>query len=195
LAALNEPHDALIVTSGEALRVLSDGGIDLAPWLTQPLYAVGKATARCAGKLGFTDIRVGPGDGRGLAEMIVSQGPASGSELLYLAGVPRSSGFEETLAAAGWSATTVEVYRMEPVTYEPGELRQRLSDPAPGAVLLYSAENARRFFDGPAHHLPHLQNLLILAISSKVLAQVPAHLHDNVRIAPQPDEDGLLSLL
>lgn len=84
---------------------------------------------------------------------------------------------------------------MEELTYDAAEVRQRLSDRPADAVLLYSAENARRFFDGPAHHVPNLQNLLILVLSSKVMAQVPAHLHDNVRIAADPDEDGLFALL
>lgn len=71
-AALSEPHQAIAVSSGEAVRVLGALGPALEPHLATPLFAVGEATARAAGDLGFTDVRIGPGTGEGLAETVAA---------------------------------------------------------------------------------------------------------------------------
>ena len=62
---------ALIVTSRNALRVLAKHpALDAARGL--PLFAVGEATARAARALGFATVIEGPGNGAGLAELIVA---------------------------------------------------------------------------------------------------------------------------
>jgi uroporphyrinogen-III synthase len=59
--------DAVMLTSASAARQASDG---LAPFKDLPCYAVGEATAAAAEEAGFTDIRVGPDDGKALLLMM-----------------------------------------------------------------------------------------------------------------------------
>lgn len=191
--ALEEPHAALAVTSAEALRALETIGTLPRPVLATPLFAVGKATGRAAQDLGFIDVRIGPGNGRGLAAMIGAE-PLTGV-VLYLAGTPRSPAFEADLTASGTMFRTTEVYEMLACGYSAAGLEQRLLDSVPDAVLLYSAEAARIFFDLLAPHLSALARLRIFAISDSVKASTPSELHHNVTVAARPDEEALFDLL
>jgi uroporphyrinogen-III synthase len=193
--ALALPHSALVVTSGEALRTLASLGAGLEPHLSTPLFAVGKATAGTATELGFTDVRIGPGDGQGLAHMLIHNPPALGLPLLYLAGSPRTPHLEAELAADGLPLQVVEAYRMLAIAYEAGEIAQRVGPSAPDAVLLYSSQTARLFFGGPAAQFPWLEQMRILAIAESLLEHVPPRYHANVELARSPDEDGLFALL
>jgi uroporphyrinogen-III synthase len=193
--ALAVPHSVLVVTSGEALRALVSLGAALEPHLSTLLFAVGKATARVATDLGFTDIRIGPGDGQGLARMLIESPPVAGLPVLYLAGSPRTPHLEAALAADGVPLRVAEVYRMPGIAYDAADIEEKIGVSAPDAVLLYSAQTARLFFHGPAANLPWLPRLRILAISDSLLEHVPPPYHANVEVAGSPDEDGLFALL
>ncbi|RWX75144.1 uroporphyrinogen-III synthase [Neorhizobium lilium] len=193
MRALAQPHAVLAVTSAEALRALSNHKDDLGSHLATPVFAVGTATAQAAEELGFTDIRTGPGGGRGLADLIAAQ--AGSRPVLYLAGNPRSPHFEAACSEKHVPLHVAEIYRMLPIAYDLAEIGARLDDREADAVLLYSAESARLFFDGPARHLVRLRNLMVLVISDAVLERIPTQLHHNVRVAARPDEDGIFALL
>ncbi len=191
--AIQEPHAALAVTSAEALRALDALGKLPDPVLATPLFAVGKATAGAAGELGFTNIRMGPGDGRGLAAMVGADPPPG--ILLYLAGRPRSPAFEAELSARGVPFRTAEIYEMLTLNYDGAEIGRKLLNRVPDALLLYSAEAARIFFRELAPHPSALGRLRIFAISNSVKASIPSELHHNVKVAARPDEDALFDLL
>lgn len=191
--ALARPHAALAVTSAEALHALARCQADLAPHRAGPVFAVGTATARAATELGFADVRTGPGDGRGLAETIATN--AADGALLYLAGRPRSPHFETALAARNIPLDVVELYRMQPVSYDEADVRAMMGDPVPDAVLLYSAEAARLFFKAIGPYSFDPEGMAILLIGENLRDQVPRRFHGNVRLAATPDEDGLFALL
>ncbi len=193
--ALSLPHAALAVTSAETLRALTSLGAGLEPHLSTPVFAVGKATARLAAELGFTDIRIGPGDGQGLARMLIESLPVPGLPVLYLAGSPRMPHLEAALATEAVPLRVIEVYRMLGIAYDAADIEERIGVSAPDAVLLYSAQTARLFFQSPAARLPCLPRLRILAISDSLLEHVPPPYHANVEVAHSPDEDGLFALL
>ncbi len=67
-------------------------------------------------------------------------------DLLYLAGEPRSPRLEQELAAARFPLKVIVCYRMKPVDLR-GEKLQAAFQQQPEAVLLYSTETARRFFE------------------------------------------------
>ena len=70
---------ALNVTSRNALRALPrHPALDAARAL--PLFAVGEATAHAARELGFAEVIEGPGNGRGLAELIVEKAEPSAGQ-------------------------------------------------------------------------------------------------------------------
>lgn len=201
LAALANRHSAITITSGEAARVLKSLGAALDPHLRTTVFAVGDATGRAASRAGFRNVlSAARSDGDGLAELIVDHRRQHGvptDPLLYLAGFPRSSNFEDRLTAAGVAHVTVECYRMEPIWPADDELRPALVDEPVDAVLLYSRESTRRFFELPlvARNLERLERMRFLCISRNVAAVVPAPLSNSVAIAATPDEAGLFDLL
>ena len=194
-ASLAGPHTALAVTSAEAVRVLSALGERLTPFLGQTLYAVGETTANAAADAGFRDVRAGPGTGAGLAELIAGYAPRLDAPLLYLAGKPRSPKFEEGLHGKGVAFAVSEVYEMAPIAYDETFVRGALLDPPADAVLLYSRETARLFWDFAAPHLKELASMRLLCLSDNVAEIIPREFHRNIKIARHPDEEGIFALL
>lgn len=192
--ALKKPHAALALTSAETARVLSS--VDcLSPYLDEVLYAVGEATARAAEEAGFRKIRKGPGTGSELARLVLADAPIFDAPLLYLAGRPRSASFEEGLRTAKMPLAVAEIYEMTPLPYDRESVRDAVLDPPVDAVLLYSRENARLFFELMAPFADALSNAQIICLSDNVAAAVPPEFHRKIKIAAHADENGLLALL
>ncbi|HTO30331.1 MAG TPA: uroporphyrinogen-III synthase [Pararhizobium sp.] len=192
MEALTQPHTAIAVTSAEAIRAMTaDFGSDL----TTPIYCVGAATADIARKSGFRAVIAGSGTGASLANLIIrASATRDGAGLLYLAGRPRSPHFETALAQAGIAFRVAEVYRMQPIEYQPDDIRAWLAL-KPQAVLFYSQETVRRFFRlVPASMLTDLRNIRLLCMSSQVADAVPNGLGQTA-IAATPSEGSLLALL
>ncbi|TDK34483.1 uroporphyrinogen-III synthase [Rhizobium deserti] len=190
-AALAGPHRALAITSAEAVRAISG----LTPFLSEPMFAVGRATAEAAENQGFSNVHTGSGTGSGLAELIAGFPSQSTDPLLYLAGSPRSSSFEESLGARNIPLTVAEVYRMLPIAYDQSALETAFVQARPNAVLLYSGQNAHLFFELAAPFRRALDELLVLGISESVLEAVPPNFRLKIKIAKRPDEEGLFALL
>ena len=186
IAALAVAHTAIAVTSAEALRVLQPIGNALQPHLDTRLFAVGEATAQAARDAGFRDVVAGPGTGAELAELIAGEAGEFESPLLYLAGRPRSQGFEQGLAEHGVGIRIIECYEMRPIAYP------QPVDIAADAVLLYSREAARLFFE---LSVTDEQDLRIFCLSDNVASAVPQRFHKNIKLAAQPDEEGIFALL
>lgn len=198
--ALRQPNAGVAITSAEALRAIAPLHSRLGPWLAKPVFAVGDATARAARLLGFTDIVTGAGDGESLADTIVEHRRASsidGTPILYLAGNPRSPRFEDRLAARHVPVILCECYRMEPVAYTADELQRRLGPEPPETVLLYSAENARRFFALLYFeaHAEQLEGMRFLCLGKNILAAIPALFRPKAVAAATPDEAALFALI
>lgn len=196
--ALLDTHGAIAVTSAEAIRVLAALKTDLAQHLDRPLFAVGKATAEEAKKLGFTNIAISEGGGIELATLI-SPHPASLAKapLLYLAGHPRAAGFEAKLTELQLRFRTVECYRMKEIVPGDDILRRLFVDGSANAVLLYSHQTALRFFALPfVQKNPEIfAETRFLCLSEAIAGAIPAVMRLHVDIADMPDEDRLLALL
>jgi uroporphyrinogen-III synthase len=191
--ALRGPYSALAVTSAEAMRVLSAPGFELDVGKT--VFAVGDATAAAASSAGFREVHAGAGDGKDLAEMIASFPDARHQEILYLAGKPRAATFEDRLGALGISVRIAEIYEMITIDHSPADLERTLSGPPAEAVLLYSQENAARFFDLLTSQTALLSRMRVLCISARAAAAVPEAFSGRIEIAQSPTEDALLALL
>jgi uroporphyrinogen-III synthase len=194
-AALARPHRALAMTSAEAVRAISPLGSALSPYLSEPVFAVGRATAEAAEAQGFSNLHTGSGTGTGLAELVAGLPSQSNDPLLYLAGSPRSPFFEQSLGARNIPLTVAEVYRMLPIAYDEDALETTFVQARPDAVLLFSRENARLFFRLAALFRPALDELLVLGISESILEAVPPSFCRKIKIAERPDEEGLFALL
>lgn len=198
-AALAKHAGAIAVTSAEAIRSAAELGTELSPYLARRLFAVGRATAQEAARTGFTAVSTPEGDGRALGEFVSTALGHSGSELpvVYLAGLPRASGFEARLQELQVPFVVAECYYMVEVEHEHEHLRQMFLAEPVGAVLLYSRENAERFFRLSffRSNSDVLDGSRILCLSAAVAAAVPDHLRRNISIAATPEEESLLALL
>lgn len=203
--ALARQPDALAVTSAEALRALDTSGIDLSGHLDRSVFAVGAATARAARECGFKTVITGEGDGAALARLVKTtltpdtqalSAKSPAAHVLYLAGRPREGGFETTLATSAITLDVAEIYEMQPVLWERPALQAMLDIP-PDAVLLYSRETARIFFDlVQAHDLaPLLHTSRFICISEKVLDVVPTPHRSRACASTTPSEYAMLQLL
>jgi uroporphyrinogen-III synthase len=199
-AALEQRHAAIIVTSAEAIRTLDALGPANAPWHAEPLFAVGEATASAARASGFESVFAGDGDGGALVDLILEKRDAwstVGSRLLYLAGTPRAALLERRLKQAGITFDTCECYRVRAEAPTVEIQRQVLETEPVDAVLLYSAESARRFLAlALLRQKPELlERFTLSCISSSVAEVLPSALRRNIKIAARPQEHALLATL
>ncbi|WP_158515731.1 uroporphyrinogen-III synthase [Pararhizobium polonicum] len=188
-------YDAIAVTSAEAIRALATITDQLAPHRHTPVFCVGAATAQAARQLGFQSVITGPGTGIGLAQSIAGTFRSQSGTVAYLAGLPRSPGFENALADAGIACRTAEVYRMSPAAYASGDIEELLESRLPDTALFYSYETARRFFDLIApEKIAALQDIRLLCLSDQVATAVPPGFN-TIAIAADPSEASLFALL
>lgn len=195
--ALRHHHGPLVISSAEAIRAVAPLLSDDAAPLSRPLFAVGDASAKAAGDAGFRDVRTADGEGESLADLVAEQTMTTADQILYLAGKPRSPRFENRLAAKGIRIIVCECYRMEAVAWPEAEIEQIFETQPPHAVLFYSAEAVRLFFQLP---LPATAQLILkqarfLCLSKNVAVAVPEEYQRFCLVAERSNEGDLLALL
>lgn len=202
-AGLNQiGASAYSVTSANALECWQSKGIG-ALCLKRPIYTVGKRTAGAAHAAGFSDVRVGAGDGARLAEKLIADTQAArisfsaATPLVYVAGRTRHPDFEARLFAEKLPFKLVELYDIEKISYSTDIFLQQLRDLEQGSVLLYSTKSAEIFFDRMerAGLFKKLKDLRFLCISESVANAVPLQFAGQTEVSAKPDEDNLLMLL
>jgi uroporphyrinogen-III synthase len=205
--ALATSAGAIAATSAEAIRALQllstqtaagDADGTLALYTGRPLFAVGKATAERAAKIGFSTVLHSNGDGMELADLIAGHQLLLGHHpLTYLAGFPRASGLEAGLSTHGIAFDTVECYRMQSVEPSETALQHFLFDDPVDAILFYSRHTAENFFKlgFVSRYMDRLKNTRLLCLSATIATIVPYALRSQVEIASVPEEDSLLDLL
>ena len=163
--------DAVMLTSASAARQAATG---LIPFLSCPCYAVGEATAAAAEEAGFTDIRIGPDDGKSLLLMMAEDEVrtafhACGQDHLAL-GHPDVA------------ITRVPVYA--------AEAADRLPVPAEGMLALLHSPRAASLFAGLAGDKSRIR---LAAISAKTARAAGAG-WQSVSVSPWPRDQALLEL-
>lgn len=197
--ALSGAQGPLVVTSAEAIRVLARLG-DNQPHLKRTLFSVGEATTREARRAGFENVITASGNGETLAALIFENRHLLADEdvpLVYLAGAPRSPAFETALATTGIPVHVVECYAMHPVQWSDAGLDTVLLSGPVDAVLLYSAEAARLFFEKTVseRYERTLERTLFACISAQVSTLVPRHFLAHTMASAIPSEAATLALL
>jgi uroporphyrinogen-III synthase len=200
LTAMSTDAAPLVVTSAEAVRVLVSLGDKRLQHMQRVVFAVGEATAIEARLAGFANVIAADGDGASLAALIVQNRhllPTLGTPLVYLAGKPRSPGFEEAMENAGVTLQVTECYEMQPLQWSDGQLSDVLLSEQVGAVLFYSAEAVRLFFEKAQadKYVAALRNTRFVCISDKVAALVPQPFRAHTVASDTPNEAAVLALL
>lgn len=132
-----DAHDALVLTSANAVRAAGPG---LARFAALPAYVVGAASARAAQAAGLNVVATGSA---GMAALLAGARAAGVVRALHIAGRDR------TLAEVAPVTRTVEVYASEPVPVAAADLA-RLDG---SVALLHSRRAALRLaalVEGPA---------------------------------------------
>lgn len=186
--------DALIATSAKAF--LGEGLPE--SWRDLPIHCVGKQTAEAAVDAGFSQVLAGAGDANALASQIAARA-TPGATFLWLVGEPHTTALSAKLDALGFRTSVLIRYRMIRVPALPETARRALAEAGCDAVLHFSAESARAFFDladsaGLLARTRSLQHIcLSQAVADAVTAAAGFNLH--VAIAEAPDSESLLEAL
>jgi len=186
---------ALIVTSRNALRALTrHPALDAARAL--PLFAVGEATAHAARELGFAEVIEGPGNGAGLAELIVEKAEPSAGRLVHLAGDTLAFDLKSALQARGFSVNAPVLCRAVPATELTPEALRSIKDGKLDGVILMSPRTAKTFLALLERHgtVTQAKRLVCYCISDSV-AEMLTPLGFRVRVAAHKREEDVLALL
>jgi uroporphyrinogen-III synthase len=182
---------AVLVTSANALPALGPGLHDL------KLLAVGDATAARARAAGFARVASAGRNAEALAALAIRCcAPARGALLLPTA---RGEGVELTrmLREAGFTVQRRTVYAAVPQESLPAAAAEALSQGAVGAALFFSPATARGFTKLLLAAMPArcLNTVDALALSPAVAAPLASLPWRRIRVAEQPTQDALLTLL
>lgn len=181
---------AVAVTSANAVRhaplAFLEGIADL------PVFAVGERTGAVATAAGLEVVDAEAGDAARLVRRI-AEALAPGARVLVLCGRVRRDTLEVGLAQAGLHAVMVETYDTIPLWRSEPEVAALLGKAPIDAVLLYSAFAAEVF--GRIAGCKVFANTTYFAISERVAAVLPEAARDRSRVAREPTEEAILSLL
>jgi uroporphyrinogen-III synthase len=115
---------------------------------------------------------------------------------LYLCGVERSFDFSSTFAQFG-KMELCEVYRFNELFPAQDMLETALESMVGGAILVYSAEGAKRIIRAfeRANKLYVLKEAVIVAISGKAAKAFNSNATKQILIAAEPTEAEMLKVL
>lgn len=174
-------YDALMLTSGNAVRQAGDGVYALNDL---PIYLVGTATARAVEYAGLAIQAIGDAG----VDAILSKIQAAGhNRVLWLAGEDRT----DATMPAGMTVDAHTVYRSAMLP-EPAHFADIIA--SCGAVMLHSPRAASRFASICQAHGINRGEVTITALSAAI-AESAGTGWQEVIVAPQPNDAALLSQL
>lgn len=189
------PFAAVLITSANAVRALAAHPAR-ARVTALSAFAVGEATAVAARAAGFAAVEAAEGDAVSLVRLVRARFGATSAPLLYLAGADRAADLGAALAQDGIAVTLAVVYRalLQPLA---ADARAELAAGRIDLVLHYSRRSARQYLTAAteAGLLPQALRPAQDCLAEPVAAVLREAGAKSVRVAAQPDEAHLLSLL
>jgi len=191
----DNPWQAVAVTSANALTALAGIGIP-EKLKTVPMFAVGPASAKLAGELGFAQVRQAKGDMVALQDLMKQDLKPEAGPILYLTGKVRSGDLAGDLQSHGFRVERIELYEAVAATRFPPHAGKTIRSGNADAVVLYSARTAdiwlklvrQSKLQAEAAKLTHL------CLSQAVAEKISSGLGRNVSIvvSDNPDDDSML---
>ncbi|QJU59380.1 uroporphyrinogen III synthase HEM4 [Sphingomonas sp. AP4-R1] len=172
-------HDALILTSANAVRHAGPGLADLAGL---PVYAVGAATATAAREAGLSVRAAGLSDGAALLAHAAADGVRTP---LHLAGADHRA-----ISQDGCELRRIIVYRADPVARLPDEARRALAD---GAIALLHSPRAAALFSGLVAEGEIPRGSIAIAAISAATARAAGEGWRSTSLAALPTDEALLA--
>lgn len=187
---------AIIATSRNALRALSQSPY-LHDALAIPLFAVGRATADEARRLGFERIAIGPGSVSGFAAAIAGTLDAADGLILHLAGDTLAGDLAGELQELGFRVLQSVVYRMKAAEALGEGTREAIGEGAIDGVVLMSPRTARIYAGLIRRHgLADAAAEIVHVCLSDAVARSLAPLGDvPIEIAEAPTLNAFLELI
>jgi uroporphyrinogen-III synthase len=186
------PPHGLIATSARAFSGMETEDLDIAAWRMVPLYLSGGQTEAAARAHGFAGpARTGP-DSAALIEILKALPDA---RLLYLAGTDRKPAIEDALGKTGHRLSVLETYCAAAATALTPEAAAALREGKIDAVLHYSRRSAAIFTSLAASAGVDVTRCAHFCLSQDVAVPLLTAGCADVRIAAQPDEEGLMELV
>jgi uroporphyrinogen-III synthase len=187
--------DAMIITSANALRIMTARGIDQ-NLLNLPVFTVGDATAQKAEQLGFTNVVSASGNAEKLARTIIDRvlsKPNGSKTLLYACGIETTPGLVDELQNNQFNVLPWALYNAILVNRLTKISCNWLQDKEDVGVLLYSARSARQFSIIIGEHTvaQHIEKTQLFVISAKVKSALSPALQPYCKTAQYPGEDSL----
>ena len=184
---------ALLLTSANGARALARREVseDL------PVYAVGDATAMAAREAGFKQVHSADGGVANLGELVKDQIDDKTGVLLHVAGSDLAGDLGGDLESAGYTYRRAVLYKAEAVKGLSAATIAALKEGSIDSVLLFSPRAAEACIDlfRKARLVRAARDLEALCLSSAVAEAASAVSWKDLRVAPRPNQESLLSLV
>lgn len=159
--------------------------------------AVGDATARELGTLGFKNVESASGDVDTLAALVIQRLQSNDGELLHIAGSRVAGDLEGMLSKAGFKYSRSVLYRAETPDVLPTNAINAIEQQSLDGVLFYSPRTAKTFANlvTKAGVNKKLGGITAYCLSSRVSDQIAGLSWREIKVANAPEQSSLLALL
>lgn len=188
------PWGAVLLTSANGARAVA-----VHPQRAQlsalPVLAVGQGSAAAARDAGFADVVSADGNAGDLAQLAATRLAGARLPLLYLAGEDRARDLGGELVKHGLPVRTVTVYRAVKAAGFSAAVREALAQRQIDGVLHFSRRSVESYLDGARDIVTAALAPVHYCLSERAAEPLRAAGATSIRIASQPDEASLLSLV
>ena len=189
-------HDFSVFTSAAAIEVLSSR--EERRLCGSPAYAVGPRTAEMLRQEAYLDVRQGPGDAEGLANLIAADFVGRDTVCgIYPCGEARAKDLAAMLEPVSITLDLAEIYRLTECEASRDTMAAALGSTKGGAVAVFSAESGKRLV-AQARRLGlenAFETISAAVLSQRVADALGADLFRDVRVAAHPDAESMVELL
>lgn len=184
---------ALLITSANGIRAfarrVAERGI--------AVCAVGDASARAAGDLGFADVASASGDVEALAAMVKADRDPGAGALLHVAGTDVAGDLSGLLETAGFEVRRAVLYEARAAGALSAETRDALEAGTLDGVLLFSPRTAALFAElvTDAGVSETCREMNAYCLSPAVAEKAQSVAWRDVVVATEPSQEALLRAL
>ncbi len=184
---------ALLITSANGIRAfarrVAERGITVC--------AIGDASARAAGDLGFGDVASASGDVEALAAMVKADRDPNAGALLHVAGTDIAGDLSVRLEAAGFEVRRAVLYEARAAGGLSGETRDAMEAGTLDGVLLFSPRTAALFAElvTDAGLSETCREMNAYCLSPAVAEKAQSLAWRDVVVATEPSQEALLRAL
>lgn len=184
---------ALLITSANGIRAFARRVADR----DIAVCAVGDASARAAGDLGFGDVASASGDVEALAAMVKADRVPGAGALLHVAGTAVAGDLSGLLEAAGFEVLRAVLYEARAAESLSAETRDAMEAGTLDGVLLFSPRTAALFAElvTDAGVSETCRGLIAYCLSPAVAEKAQSLAWRDVVVATEPSQEALLRAL